>query len=120
MPSKPTRGPVPPQLMTPSGFGANATRDIAAALNPEIIFEGKKVDRRTKNAADQRRPIIARVTFTEEHQSKGQKEEEEDQREMSVRDDNGMFHEAGIQNDEQRHEEYEAGFFRPSQMKRPP
>jgi starvation-inducible DNA-binding protein len=33
MSSKPTRGPVPPQLMTPSGFGANATRDIAAALN---------------------------------------------------------------------------------------
>jgi starvation-inducible DNA-binding protein len=33
MSNKSTPYPVPPQLMTPSGFGANATRDIAAALN---------------------------------------------------------------------------------------
>jgi starvation-inducible DNA-binding protein len=33
MSNKPNPYPVPPQLMTPSGFGANATRDIAAALN---------------------------------------------------------------------------------------
>ena len=33
MSNKPNQYPVPPQLTTPSGFGANATRDIAAALN---------------------------------------------------------------------------------------
>jgi starvation-inducible DNA-binding protein len=33
MSSKSARDPVPPQLSPPSGFGANATRDIAAALN---------------------------------------------------------------------------------------
>ena len=33
MSSKAPRDSVPPQLSTPSGFGANATRDIAAALN---------------------------------------------------------------------------------------
>jgi starvation-inducible DNA-binding protein len=33
MSTKPNRDTVPLQLMTPSGFGANATRDIAAALN---------------------------------------------------------------------------------------
>jgi starvation-inducible DNA-binding protein len=33
MSDKSTPYPVPPQLMVPSGFGANATRDIAAALN---------------------------------------------------------------------------------------
>jgi starvation-inducible DNA-binding protein len=33
MSSKPSPHAVPAQLMTPSGFGANAVRDIAAALN---------------------------------------------------------------------------------------
>jgi starvation-inducible DNA-binding protein len=33
MSNKSARDPVPPQLATPSGFGANAMRDIAAALN---------------------------------------------------------------------------------------
>ncbi len=33
MSDKPTPNPVPLQLTVPSGFGANATRDIAAALN---------------------------------------------------------------------------------------
>ena len=33
MSNKSSKDPVPPQLATPTGFGANATRDIAAALN---------------------------------------------------------------------------------------
>jgi starvation-inducible DNA-binding protein len=33
MSNKPAKDSVPLQLTTPSGFGANATRDIAAALN---------------------------------------------------------------------------------------
>ncbi len=33
MSNKSSKDAVPPQLATPTGFGANATRDIAAALN---------------------------------------------------------------------------------------
>jgi starvation-inducible DNA-binding protein len=48
MSSKPNRDAVPLQLTTPSGFGANATRDIAAALNL-VLADAFALYLKTKN-----------------------------------------------------------------------
>ncbi len=48
MSNKPNQHPVPPQLTTPSGFGANATRDIAAALNA-VLADTFALYLKTKN-----------------------------------------------------------------------